>query len=356
MACASAGDGVSDEVVERARLEGRLLLGLRRHEDALAVFGRALAHAPEDGDLLWGVATACLELDRVDEAGRAAAAAVRANPLDPDAHLVMCRAYRRVGRTEEARQHAERAVALAPDAPEPAWMRVVAAIESDQDDDAVAVARWMLQRFPDHHMAHLAMAWASMGKVRRLEFTWWIIPAVVLTRGLVLLALGVRWAWYRRRAAPWLREADRHLQQALRLGADDPRVHRVAAIVLGFRGDWAGAVQRRVTAARQDPLAGEGDELLASLRGRVARGELLGVLGLWIGTPTAAALGGPLGVGGFLLLCGGPVVAWAVDRRRRVRRSLPPVLAKRLSDDRLWWLGPTMAVVAAVQLAVASLG
>lgn len=333
-----------------ARRQGDTLLELGRHEEALAAYGSGLAQAPEDGRLLWGVASACLALDRIDEAGRAATAAVRANPHDPDAHHVMCRVYRRAGRAEEARRHAERAVALAPFWPEAAWLRVVTAIESNHADDAVAVGRWMVQRFPDRHLAHLGMAWAAMGKVRRPETPWWLFPLALLTNGVVLLVVGVRWAMFKRRSRPWQAEADRHLQEALRLGADDPRVHRIAAIVLGFRGDWSGALERRVTAARQDPRAGEGEELLAAVRRRVARNEVIAAVGAWFVVSVAADLTGVVGALVATACVVGTLAWWAGERRRHVARTLPGGIARRLQRGAGWWLGPAAAVVAAALL------
>lgn len=96
------------------RKRGELYLRLRRNEEALAQFEKALAASPQDAGSHLGKARASLRLRRLEDAIDAALSAVEFDDSQPLAHLVLGIALYQSGQINEGRRALEMAVAINP--------------------------------------------------------------------------------------------------------------------------------------------------------------------------------------------------------------------------------------------------
>lgn len=87
----------------------KVLAGLGRHDDALPLWERAADLRPEEGDLNFRAAGEDFRARRWEKVVHYGTRALAANPQDGNAALIVSQALLRLGRFDEARQHATRA-------------------------------------------------------------------------------------------------------------------------------------------------------------------------------------------------------------------------------------------------------
>jgi tetratricopeptide (TPR) repeat protein len=134
------------------------LRGVSRWADAEAAIRAGLATDPQNGELLWRLASVLLQLDRNVEGLSAAQAAVAADPADPDAHRMHALMLVENGRTQEAMHAAYAAVEIAPQHVSVATTYAYTLQRAGRLKEAGAVARHAVALGPLEPAAHLRLA------------------------------------------------------------------------------------------------------------------------------------------------------------------------------------------------------
>lgn len=136
---------------EQLRAVGRL-------DDAERILRDALAGAPEDGDLLIGLAAVLLSARRFPDGLDVAAAAVTAAPDDERGHRIQGLLLSGAGRHQDALRAGYRAVGLAPHHPTTAIAYSILLQRAGRLADAAAVARRAVELDPHSPAAHFQLA------------------------------------------------------------------------------------------------------------------------------------------------------------------------------------------------------
>ena len=331
-----------------------LLLDLDRPEAALEAATRGLATAPQRPELHVVRALALLALTRLPEARQSAQAAVAAGPDLPGAHLTMGRVFLAERNLPWALYAFGQAAALDPHDLQARYLMVCCHTDLAQTQPADAVTATLLADAPDDPRAHVAAALVELTRVKRLVIRrpLLLVAAVVLSRGVALLALPVWWLVLQIRNRAPLHRADRALHEALRLAPDDPVVLSLTADVLARRGRHHAALDRTVRAARADAGSVDARALAGTLRRRQGLTELALSPIVAVLTLTAAVFG-PVAGWTMLAVSAGSALALAGYHRIRLRRTLPTGLW-RASVGRadVRWAGPALALVTASALAL----
>jgi len=124
------------------------------HEEALEAAGRALAGDPDSVLAHMGRAHALLGLERGDEALAAANEAVRLAPWDEDTHQLVAVIHTTRGNWAEAREAAERALAIEPESRVALGIRASALAFASEDGAWQEAARKTLATAPHDAVAH----------------------------------------------------------------------------------------------------------------------------------------------------------------------------------------------------------
>jgi tetratricopeptide (TPR) repeat protein len=134
------------------------LRAVARWADAEAAIRVGLATDPQDGALLWRLASVLLQLDQHAEGLAAAQAAVAADPADPDAHRMHALLLVENGRPHEAVHAAYAAVEIAPQHVSVATTYAFALQRAGRLHHAGEVARHAVTLGPLEPAAHLRLA------------------------------------------------------------------------------------------------------------------------------------------------------------------------------------------------------
>lgn len=330
----------SGDRLERARA----LIEVGRYVEAMGEAERAAALAPEAAEPHVLRAIALHELDRFIDAQAAAENALRLDPELGRAHLMLSYALLRQGIDAPRMVEAADIAARTDDDPL-SWHQVVRArLAIDDLGGAERAVALMRQQNPEALETQVASAHVLLARPSPFVpvFALWervplVLRVVILVlvnacfAFLVLLVLGHKAVEVIR-----IRQALRHMDQALRLEPENARVLALKAELEGFSRRYGRAVDFSIRAANLDPSAGDAAGVVRFTNWRIGATAVvaLGAWGLVFGLTasygvghrhlspgTAAAI--PIGV----CLVG---VAVATARGRAILRPLPSPLRQRV--------------------------
>ena len=129
---------------------GAALHRLRRHEEALKAYDKALIFAPEDSEVGTNIGDALTQAGRHDEAALSFDHALKLNPRSTDAAVGRGRALFKLKRYEEALAYFDLVNEMRPEDAEVAHMRSTCMVRMRRFDDALPEVRKVLASKPGH--------------------------------------------------------------------------------------------------------------------------------------------------------------------------------------------------------------
>jgi tetratricopeptide (TPR) repeat protein len=322
-----------------------------------------------------------LEVDRNDDAGKAAMEGLRSDPNNAHLMGLLAAALKADGYAADARHWAERSLAFDP---QQAWVHNIraraildgaghsreavesayAAVHLDQFDDAYRftltrayleagrradaeqVARSIRGVDPNSARGPLAEALVELDRARFLRINPIVgVVVVVATNGLALVLWAIWWlVLVARRVGP-LRRADALVLEALRLDPGNPATHALAAEVAQSRFRYVQSVDASLASAAIDTGLVDADELARKIVRRTCLAALAAFVFwlVWTFIFSLHASEYVTGTAGIVVgLAAVAAVAW-LDREQT--RRLPAGMLRRVR--RRWGLPASASVVAA---------
>jgi tetratricopeptide (TPR) repeat protein len=172
---------------------GAVCKQLGRREEAVALFRRAAANAPDSADIQAGLGAIFANLDRPEEAIACFQKALAANPDHAETHNHLANALHALGRSQQAIWHHARALAINPDFAQAHCDLGVVLAALNRPDAAIGCYRRTLVLMPDHAEAHCHLGDALWGQACRDEAVAHFERALAIRPGLARarLSLGV---------------------------------------------------------------------------------------------------------------------------------------------------------------------
>lgn len=255
-----------------AAAEARTLLSLRRYDDAAATARRGLGGDPDNAELLGLLASA---LDAAEHHHDAREMAERALAIDPrQAWIHNVRAWailNGAGRPADAVAAARTAAKMEPNNVEFRYTLTCALCRARNRSDAAVIAASMRKLDPTSPLGPLAQAIVELTRVRIFEIKWWwAVIAILITRGFILVIWAVYWVVVALMRRGPLRRADAHLVEALRLDPGDAHTLALTAQVAQLRFRFLQSLDAGLAAGMIDSGMVKADDLARAIVRRLS--------------------------------------------------------------------------------------